>query len=119
MPVMFLEYAKHNNDPKLSDYMVQRYAMRWWFPEEWYKNEFIPGLDPKTAPFLNQVGAALNTARVSVTEPQLQSTLWKYLAFREPPKPLGSEDMVIAIRKDIAQMWHRLQYPPPDTTDIP
>jgi hypothetical protein len=119
MPVMFLEYARHNNDPKLQDYMVQRYAMRWWFPEEWYKNEFIPGLDPKTAPFLNQVGAALNTASVTVTQPPLQATLWKYLAFREPPKPLGSEDMVIAIRKDIAQVWHRLQYPPPDTTDIP
>jgi predicted membrane-bound mannosyltransferase len=119
MPVMFLEYAKHSNDPKLQDYMVQRYAMRWWFPEEWYKNEFIPGLDPKSAPFLNQVGAALNTARATVTEPQLQATLWKYLAFREPPKPLGSEDMVIAIRKDIAQMWHRLQFLPPDTTDIP
>jgi hypothetical protein len=119
MPVMFLEYAKHNNDPKLSDYMVQRYAMRWWFPEEWYKNEFVPGLDPKSAPFLNQIGAAFNTAKVTVTEPSLQATLWKYLAFREPPKPLGSEDMVIAVRKDIAQMWHRLQYPPPDITDIP
>ena len=119
VPVMFLEYAKHNNDPNLSDYVVQRYAMRWWFPEDWYKNQFIPGLDPKTAPFLSQVGAALNTAKITVTEPQLQATLWKYLAFREPPMPLGSEDMVLVLRKDIAQVWHRLQYQPPEVTDIP
>jgi hypothetical protein len=119
VPVMFLEYAKHNNDSNLSDYVVQRYAMRWWFPEDWYKNQFIPGLDPKTAPFLSQVGAALNTAKITVTEPQLQATLWKYLAFREPPMPLGSEDMVLVLRKDIAQVWHRLQYQPPEVTDIP
>jgi predicted membrane-bound mannosyltransferase len=119
VPVMFLEYAKHSNDPKLSDYVVQRYAMRWWFPEEWYKQQFIPGLDPKTAPFLNQIGAALNTMKVSVTEPQLQSQLWKYLSFRETPMPLGSEDMVLVLRKDIAQVWHRLQYEPPQVTDIP
>lgn len=119
MPVMFLEYAKHNNDPKLNDYVVQRYAMRWWFPEEWYKNEFIPGLDPKSSPFMSQIGGALNTAKVTVTQPSLQATLWKYLAFREPPKPLGSEDMVLVVRKDIAQIWHRLQYPPPDITDVP
>jgi hypothetical protein len=118
VPVMFLEYAKHNNDPNLSNYLLQRYAMRWWFPEDWYKQDFLPGLDYKNSPFGQQVGTALGTVKATVMEPQLQSTLWKYLVFREPPKPLGSEDMVVAVRKDIAQVYHRLQYPPPDTTDV-
>ena len=41
--MLFLEYAKHNNNPNLSDYVVQRYAMRWWFPEETYKTQLHTG----------------------------------------------------------------------------
>jgi hypothetical protein len=26
---------------------------------------------------------------------------------------------VLVLRKDIAQVWHRLQYQPPEVTDIP
>ncbi|MEO8286312.1 MAG: glycosyltransferase family 39 protein [Chloroflexota bacterium] len=119
VPILFLEYAKHNNDPKLADYVVQRYAMRWWFPEELYKSDFLPGQDPKTSPALSQIGGALNTVSLTVTDPSRSSSLWKYLVFRDLPKPLGSEDMVVAIRKDIVQQYHYLQYPPPvldDTT---
>jgi hypothetical protein len=123
VPIIFMEYAKLNNKPelrtKLNDYQIQRYAMRWWFPEEWYKNDLIPGQDPKTSPFTSQIGGVLNTAWATVSNPQLQSTLWKYLVFREPPKPLGSEDMIVAIRKDQAQLYHYLQYDPPKTTDLP
>jgi predicted membrane-bound mannosyltransferase len=119
-PVMLLEYARHSSDPKLEqEYIGQRYAMRWWFPEEWYKNEFIPGQDPKSAPFLQQLGGAANTIWVTLTEPQLTGTLWKYLVFREPPKPLGSEDMIIFIRKDAYQQYYYLQYPPIPSTDLP
>jgi hypothetical protein len=136
VPVLLLEYAKHNNKENLTaDYQAIRYPMRWWFPEEWYKEEFVPNrwardangntmTDPTTnkrveSPILEQVGGALGTIRATVMEPQLQSTLWKYLTFREPPKPLGSEDMLLFVRKDIAQTWHRLQYsPPPASTDV-
>jgi predicted membrane-bound mannosyltransferase len=130
VPVLMLEYAKHNSNENLKrDYQVIRYPMRWWFPEEWYKDEFIPNrwakdasgnsvTDPETgkrkeSPLMEQVGGALGTIRATVTEPQLQATLWKYLTFRETPKPLGSEDMLLFVRKDIAQAWHRIQYEPP------
>jgi predicted membrane-bound mannosyltransferase len=119
-PIMLLEYAKHTNDTKLEqDYVGQRYAMRWWFPEEWYKNEFIPGQDPKSSPFLGQIGGALHTVWVTLTEPQLTGTLWKYLVFREPPKPLGSEDMIVFVRKDALQQYHYAQYQPVPSTDLP
>ena len=47
------------------------------------------------------------------------STLWQYILFRKLPDPLGSEDMVVALRKDIAQQWHYLQYQPPVINDMP
>lgn len=118
-PIMFLEYAKHNNDANLSDYIVQRYAMRWWFPEEVYKNDFMPGLDPKSSPIFSQIGAAFATIKDTIFDPNRASGMWKYLVFRDLPKPLGSEDMVLALRKDIVQEWHYIQYKPPildDTT---
>ena len=44
MPVMFLEYAKHNNDPKLSDYIVQRYAIPGGSPRNGTRTSSSPGL---------------------------------------------------------------------------
>lgn len=118
-PILVLEYAKHNNDPKLNDYLAQRYAMRWWFPEEWYKNNLIQGKDYKSAPMTEQLGALAGTTLGTFTNPQMSATLWKYLMFRETPHPLGSEDMIVFVRRDIAQIYHYLQYKPPSTTDTP
>jgi hypothetical protein len=136
VPVLLLEYAKHNSKENLTrDYQVIRYPMRWWFPEEWYKEQFIPNrwardaqgntvTDPTTgkrkeSPALEQLGGALGTIRATLTEPPLQATLWKYLTFRETPMALGSEDMLLFVRKDVAQTWHRIQYEPPHpSTDV-
>ncbi len=117
-PVMILEYAKHNNDAALRDYVAQRYAMRWWFPEEWYKNDLMPGLDPKTAPLTSQFGSIARAVGVTVGQPEYQATLWKYLLFRDTPKPLGSEDMILFLRKDIAAQWHYIQDSPPQFNDV-
>jgi hypothetical protein len=48
---------------------------------------------------------------VTISQPNLTGTLWKYLVFRETPKPLGSEDMIVLLRRDIATQYHYLQYP--------
>lgn len=118
--VLLLEYAQHNSDENLkNNYVAQRYAMRWWFPEEWYKNEFLPGMNPKTTPFGEQIGGALGTTWATISQPTLQGTLWKYLMFREPPKPLGSEDMILFVRKDAVQQYHYIQYPPPRSDNLP
>ncbi len=122
-PVMLMEYGSKNNNTALDkDYVKQRYAMRWWFPEEWYKNDLVsslpPGQDYKSAPFLSSLGAVLKTGVSTVTDPSNQATLWKYLLFRETPHPLGSEDMLLYLRKDIAQQWHYLQYNPIPSDNI-
>lgn len=119
--VLLLEYAKHtsNTDPLLQNYVAQRYAMRWWFPEDWYKNQLIQGLSYTSAPITSQAVAIAGTTASTFTNPQMQATLWKYLMFRELPMPLGSEDMMVFVRKDIAQQYHYIQYLPPDSRDLP
>jgi hypothetical protein len=134
-PVMFLGYNRLTDQNILKNYVPQRYALRWWFPEEWYKNEFLldqfqkdanGGIinDPVTQqakenPPWVQAGSALRTVARTVTMPELQAELWNYLAYRETPKPLGSTDFVLFLRKDVAQYWHRLQYEPPPSTNVP
>jgi hypothetical protein len=133
-PVMFLGYNQLNNQELLKNYVAQRYALRWWFPEEWYKNEFLPNQylkdasgatindeagHAKEAPPWAQVGDAIHTIGVTIFQPEYQARLWNYLTYREPPKPLGSTDFVLFLRKDIAQLWHNLQYAPVPSTDVP
>lgn len=122
--VMFLDYSTSNNHPELlKDYTVQRYAMRWWFPEEWYKNDLMSGLpagqDYKSAPVSTSAGVLTIKLGDTFTKPDNQATLWNYLMFREPAKPLGSQDMNVYLRKDIAQMYHYLQYQPMPGDDLP
>jgi hypothetical protein len=134
VPVMFLGYNQLTNADLLKDYVAQRYALRWWFPEEWYKNEFLPNQflkdangatindeagRAKEASPLAQVGDALHTIGVTIFQPEYQARLWNYLTYRETPKPLGSTDFVLFLRKDVAQMWHKLAVPPPPSTDVP
>ena len=39
---MLLGYNQLTNQTLLKDYVAQRYALRWWFPQEWYMDGFIP-----------------------------------------------------------------------------
>lgn len=124
VPVMILDYSKSNNNADLlKDYTVQRYAMRWWFPEEWYKNDLMSGLpagqDYKTAPILTSARVLITKLGDTFTKPDNQATLWNYIMFRETPKPLGSSDMNVFIRKDVAQLYHFLQYKPMPGDDLP
>jgi hypothetical protein len=119
-PILLLEYGVHKDKPKLlEDYIPQRYAMRWWFPQDWYMQRFLPGQDYRTSPASSQIGGAINTIWSSITTPQNQAEVWKYLVFREPPQELGSEDLILFLRKDIAQQFHYIQYAPPPSTDVP
>ena len=133
-PVMFLGYNRLTDQKILANYVAQRYALRWWFPEEWYKNDFMPNQyekdsngnvvndadgKPKPASPLSQVGGFFGGALSSITTPANTAQLWKYLIYKETPKPLGSTDFVLFVRKDVAQLWHQLQNKSLPTTDVP
>ena len=38
---------------------------------------------------------------------------------RQTPLPLGSTDMIVFVRKDIVQLYHYIQYQPPQSSDEP
>ena len=82
------------------------------------KQQLIKGSN-SASPIPDQIGAILNTTAQTFTNPQMEATLWNYLMFRQTPLPLGSTDMVVFIRKDIVQLYHYIQYQPPQSTDEP
>jgi hypothetical protein len=134
-PVMFLGYNRLDDPQIKASYVPQRYALRWWFPEEWYKNDFLQNqfqkdangnivTDPVTGaskelPLPLQMLDFGRSAFRAVTIPENTAQLWKYLMYREPPKPLGSTDFVLFVRKDVAQLWHNLQNEAPPSSDLP
>ncbi|MDQ5824667.1 MAG: hypothetical protein M3441_10730, partial [Chloroflexota bacterium] len=123
VPIMVFGYdTKNSNTELLKNYTSQRYTMRWWFPEDWYKRNLISGLPegqtPKTAPFAT-AGLLVVKLGDTFTKPDNQATLWKYLFFRETPQPLGSYDMLVYVRKDVAPYYHYLQYQPIPSEDLP
>jgi hypothetical protein len=124
VPILVFGYDTKNGNTELpKNYVSQRYAMRWWFPEDWYKKDLMKGLPEgetyKTISLLTSSSTLLTKLGDTFTKPDNQATLWKYLFFREPPQPLGSYDMLVYVRKDVAPFYHYLQYQPNPSDDIP
>lgn len=124
IPVMVFGYdSKNGNQDLLKDYTAQRYAMRWWFPEDWYKKDIMKGLPAgetyQTASWGTTASTLLIKLGDTFTKPDNQATLWKYLLFRETPMPLGSTDMLVFVRKEVAPYYHYLQYQPNLADDLP
>jgi hypothetical protein len=122
--------AKSNQAPQLSNYVGTKYPMRWWFPEDTYRN-FIPStwdeLDPAKpknddgtpnyakdsagknlkAP-VRQFQGALDTIFYTLRTPEEQGKMWKYLIYRQPYAALGSTDMAVFVRKDLVERYNYL-----------
>jgi hypothetical protein len=108
-------------------YEGTKYPMRWWFPEETYKDDannpnqgFIPsrwdkvtkdasGQDVRSKDAVGQLMGMFDTIRYTLTTPIEMGRLWKYFMYREPYAPLGSTDMVVWVRNDVAALYHGLQ----------
>jgi uncharacterized protein (TIGR03663 family) len=122
--------AKSGQAPQLSNYVGTKYVMRWWFPEDTYRN-FIPAtwddLDPAQpvkpdgtpnykldangkqikAP-VRQIQGALDTILYTLRTPAEQGKLWNYLIYRQPYAALGSTDMAVFVRKDLQDRYNYL-----------
>lgn len=123
VPIMVFGYDNKNGNTELpKNYTSQRYAMRWWFPEDWYKKDLMSGLpagETSKSAMLASAGLLVVKLGDTFTKPDNQATLWKYLHFRETPMPLGSFDMLVYVRKDVAPFYHYLQYQPNPSDDLP
>jgi predicted membrane-bound mannosyltransferase len=89
--------AYPQNVQSLQGFRIQRYPLRWWFPEEMYR---MPS-DWATAP-VNQSSPLLMRLLRNPIDAQTSAELWQFLIYRKPPLALGSTDFVIAIRPELA-----------------
>lgn len=90
--------ANPQNRLDLQGFRIQRFPLRWWFPEEqtyrlppdWTTAEVTPD-----SPLLMRL---LRTP----TDGRTVAQVWQYLIYRQPPASLGSTDFVIAVRPSLA-----------------
>ena len=88
-----------------SNYVGQRYRLRWWFPEDYRTGQdFIRALTPPD----ERANLAQTTSQPGILDiiramlrPEARDRLWKYLLYRQPLNPLGSTDFVLYVRKDL------------------
>lgn len=99
MAVLLLsENLTPQNEAALKGFVLQRYPLRWWFPEnEGYR--LADGWREGDLASTSLLGRAL---RAPLDDATLKA-LWNYLLFRQPPGPLGSTDFIVAVRPELAQ----------------
>ncbi len=97
--LMLLEnYANDQNRQFLEGFRVQRYPLRWWFPEE--ETYRLPR-DWMTAPVTERSSLLMRVLRQPF-DPRTSQQFWQYILYRVPPHPLGSTDFVVAVRPEVA-----------------
>ena len=57
---------------------------------------------------VRQIQGALDTILYTLRTPEEQGKLWKYLIYRQPYSALGSTDMAVFVRKDLAARYNYL-----------
>ncbi len=89
--------ANPQNLQNLQGFRVQRYPLRWWFPNEGNRlpDDWLSAPVAENSPLLMRL---LRTPFDGRTIAQF----WQYMLFRQLPAPLGSTDFVLAIRPELA-----------------
>ncbi len=82
----------------LAGFRVQRYPLRWWFPED--QTYRLPD-DWLTAPVDPGSPLLMRVVRTPF-DPTTATEFWRYMLFRQPPAALGSSDFVVAVRPELA-----------------
>jgi len=83
----------------LDGFVIQRYPLRWWFPEEQvYRLE--PGWNDPATPV--ESTSLLGQLLRAPFDRGVGTRLWRFLLFRDPGAALGSTDFVVAVRPELA-----------------
>ena len=86
-PVVLVGFESDHDSkvkPSLTNYVGQRYKLRWWFPEDYR------GLTP---------GAILK----GILDHTARTKLWNYFIYRQTFNPLGSTDFSLSVRRDLVE----------------
>lgn len=85
------------NRQLLDGFVIQRYPLRWWFPEDQIYR-LTPGWREAPLESVSLLGQLLRAP----LDRHIHARIWNYLIFREPGYPLGSSDFYIAVRPELA-----------------
>ncbi len=96
--VVLDENLKSVDDSTFPGFLIQKYPLRWWFPEDqmyrledgWYKTD------------VNDGSSLLRKVLHNPFDTQTAVAAWRYYLFRDPGFPLGSSNFYVAIRPEIA-----------------
>jgi predicted membrane-bound mannosyltransferase len=96
--VVLDENLKSIDDNTLPGFLIQKYPLRWWFPEDqmyrlpakWYS-------DP-----IEENASLLTKALRQPFDSATAVATWRYYLYRDTGFPLGSSDFYVAIRPEIA-----------------
>lgn len=124
VPVVLIagEYLSSENRAMLSGYTGTEYALRWWFPEdETYRRFAIaPELNKEwrqnyqssaPAPYgvLDVLGSVWNSVW-SLHEPEQQLRMFRLVAYRDLPAPIGSYNFHVFVRNDLIETYNDIRY---------
>ncbi len=123
-PVVLIadEHLSGENRAMLSGYTGTEYALRWWFPEdETYRRFAIaPELNKewrqnyqsdKPAPYsLLDVLESVWNSVWSFHAPEQQLRMFRLVAFRELPAPIGSYNFHVFVRNDLVETFNDIRY---------
>ncbi|HMQ30791.1 MAG TPA: TIGR03663 family protein [Chloroflexaceae bacterium] len=89
---------RHRENRELLDgFVIQRYPLRWWFPED-QVYRLGPGWREGPLEQTSLLGQLLRNP----FDRGVGERWWRFLMFRDPGHPLGSTDFVIAVRPELA-----------------
>ena len=91
--------ANPQNTQNLQGFRIQRYPLRWWFPEE--QTYRLPP-NWATAP-VDEYASLLMRLLRNPFDGRTAAQLWQFLFYRQVPAPIGSTDFVLAIRPELAE----------------
>jgi hypothetical protein len=98
MAVLLLqENLAAGGEQLLDGFVVQRYPLRWWFPED---QVYRLGPGWREAPLENV--SLLGQLLRAPLDRGVGERWWRFLMFRDPGAALGSTDFVIAVRPELA-----------------
>ncbi len=87
-----------------SNYVSQRYRLRWWYPEDYQSaDSWLRAITPeaKRAQLQPSTNVSFLDIMRATLQPEARERLWRYFLFRETFNPLGSTDFVMFVRKDL------------------
>jgi Dolichyl-phosphate-mannose-protein mannosyltransferase len=86
------------NRQLLNGFVIQRYPLRWWFPEDQIYR-LAPGWQNASLESVSLLGQFLRAP----FDRDVDVRIWKFLVFRQPGYPLGSSDFYVAVRPELAR----------------